>query len=158
MVKFLLHYSTHDCRRATPDDLEAILAITHGETLYDGTDYLPIAMKPWLEEGVPVSKIFMQGVVARSLNRTQSLCERRHGRRQWSTSIKNTKIMSKHTIRRAGGEWGNWKLRRIWLLSSSSLYFLSIYRAAEVWALGHDRKRPSKQTPFSSYLHKLHYA
>ena len=38
-------------RQATRDDYEAILAITREETLYDGTDYLPFALKPWLEGG-----------------------------------------------------------------------------------------------------------
>ncbi len=38
-------------RRATLEDFAAILAVTSGENLYDGTDYLPFALKAWLEEG-----------------------------------------------------------------------------------------------------------
>jgi hypothetical protein len=33
------------------EDFAAILALTSGENLYDGTDYLPFALKAWLEEG-----------------------------------------------------------------------------------------------------------
>ncbi len=33
------------------EDLAAILALTSGENLYDRTDYLPFALKAWLEEG-----------------------------------------------------------------------------------------------------------
>jgi hypothetical protein len=47
------HSSTGSCefRRATLEDFSAILALTSGENLYDGTDYLPFALKAWLEEG-----------------------------------------------------------------------------------------------------------
>jgi len=39
-----------ECRPANIQDQKAILAITEGEELWDGLDYLPYALGPWLEE------------------------------------------------------------------------------------------------------------